>query len=435
MTTSLRIPGLVLTDHVLTLPLDHDTPDAGSIEVFAREVAAPDGLDRPFLVFLQGGPGQEAPRPTNRPGSPPWLARALRDYRVLMLDQRGTGRSTPYGVGVRPAGVVGAVYAAGGTAGGDASAGAGDAASEAEYLTHFRADAIVRDAECFREYLGVKEWSVLGQSFGGFCTLHYLSAFPGSLREAFFTGGLPPVGLPVDDIYATTYGIVRRLNAAHHRRFPGDQELLRRAMELCDAGEVRLPGGAPISSRLLRSIGGRLGADGGSEEIHYLLERDPRSPAFGHDLAALLPFNGRAPLYAVLHESSYADGGVTNWSAQRVAPDDFVGDSTLLTAEHLFPWHFEDHPELVPYAGVAQVLAGHEWPRLFDADVLSAVDVPCAAAIYVNDAFVDVGYSQATADLLPGMRRWVTDEYHHNGLRTDGGRILDRLIGLARGSL
>jgi pimeloyl-ACP methyl ester carboxylesterase len=315
------------------------------------------------------------------------------------------------------------------------SAGAGDAASEAEYLTHFRADAIVRDAECFREYLGVKEWSVLGQSFGGFCTLHYLSAFPGSLREAFFTGGLPPVGLPVDDIYATTYGIVRRLNAAHHRRFPGDQELLRRAMELCDAGEVRLPGGAPISSRLLRSIGGRLGADGGSEEIHYLLERDPRSPAFGHDLAALLPFNGRAPLYAVLHESSYADGGVTNWSAQRVAPDDFVGDSTLLTAEHLFPWHFEDHPELVPYAGVAQVLAGHEWPRLFDADVLSAVDVPCAAAIYVNDAFVDVGYSQATADLLPGMRRWVTDEYHHNGLRTDGGRILDRLIGLARGSL
>ena len=77
MTTSLRIPGLVLTDHVLTVPLDHDRPDAGSIEVFAREVAAPDGLDRPFLVFLQGGPGQEAPRPTNRPGSPPCCNQAL----------------------------------------------------------------------------------------------------------------------------------------------------------------------------------------------------------------------------------------------------------------------------------------------------------------------------------------------------------------------
>ena len=52
-----------------------------------------------------------------------------------------------------------------------------------------------------------------------------------------------------------------------------------------------------------------------------------------------------------------------------------------------------------------------------------------------GDAFVDLGFSQETADLLPGMRRWVTDEFHHSGLRTDCGRILDRLIGLARGTL
>jgi hypothetical protein len=29
---------------------------------------------------------------------------------------------------------------------------------------------------------------------------------------------------------------------------------------------------------------------------------------------------------------------------------------------------------------------------------------------------------------------WVTDAYRHNGLRVDGARILDRLIGLARGT-
>ena len=32
------------------------------------------------------------------------------------------------------------------------------------------------------------------------------------------------------------------------------------------------------------------------------------------------------------------------------------------------------------------------------------------------------------------MRRWLTDEYLHNGLRSDGARVLDRLIGLARGT-
>ena len=53
-----------LIEHTLTVPLDHDRPDGATIEVFAREVAAHDGGDRPYLVFLQGGPGQEAPRPT-----------------------------------------------------------------------------------------------------------------------------------------------------------------------------------------------------------------------------------------------------------------------------------------------------------------------------------------------------------------------------------
>jgi pimeloyl-ACP methyl ester carboxylesterase len=406
---------LVLTDHVLTLPLDHSRSDGETIEVFAREVAAPDGLDRPFLVFLQGGPGQEAPRPTGRPASPAWLERALRDFRVLMLDQRGTGRSTPYGApGTDPP---------------------ADPEADAERLTHFRADAIVRDAECFREHLGVEKWSVLGQSFGGFCSLHYLSAAPDSLREVFFTGGVPPVGRPVDEIYTATFDRMRQLNRRYHRQFPQDGDRLTRLLDLCAAGEIRGPDGAPVSQRLMRTVGNQLGMDGGAEAIHYLLERDPRSPAFAHDFRAMLPFNARAPLYAVIHESSYADGVPTRWSAARVEPDDFRGESQLLTGEHLFPWHFEDCVDLQPYREVASILGEHEWPRLYDPAVLAQVDVPCAAAIYADDPFVDRQFSEQTADLLPGMRRWLTDEYLHNGLRSGGDRILDRLIGLARGTL
>ena len=70
-------------------------PDGPNITVFTREVAAPGGEDRPYLVFLQGGPGNEATRPTAPPSG--WMKRALQDYRVLLLDQRGTGRSTPVG--------------------------------------------------------------------------------------------------------------------------------------------------------------------------------------------------------------------------------------------------------------------------------------------------------------------------------------------------
>jgi hypothetical protein len=75
------------------------------------------------------------------------------------------------------------------------------------------------------------------------------------------------------------------------------------------------------------------------------------------------------------------------------------------------------------------------WPRLYDADVLAEVDVPCAAAIYAEDAYVDRVFSEETGRLLPGMRPWVTNELEHNGLRADGERVLDRLFGLARGRL
>ena len=399
---------MVLVEHMLTVPLDHGRTDGPTIGVFAREVAASDGSDRPCLLFLQGGPGHEAPRPTRWPSAPAWLARALRDYRVIMLDQRGTGRSTPYG----PPGA--------------------DPAVDAERLRHFRADAIVRDAECLREHLGLQRWSLLGQSFGGFCSLHYLCAAPDSLREVYFTGGLPPVGRPTDEVYSATFDSMRRHNQRYLRRFPEDGDRLGRVLHRCDAGEVRRPDGTIVSRRLLRTLGHHLGMDGGAEAIHYLLERDPGSPAFSHDLAAMLPFDARNPIYAVLHESSYADGGRTRWSADRVQPDDFRGESTLLTGEHVFPWHFDDAADLQPYRDIAAILAEHDWPRLYDAGRLAEIDIPCAAAIYADDPYVDRTFSEETADLLPGMRRWLTDEYLHNGLRTAGDRILDRLIELVR---
>ena len=213
MPETVRTAGLVLTEHEFSVPLDHGRPDGERITVFAREVADPDGLDRPFLVFLQGGPGFEAPRPTRVPTAPFWLDRALSEFRVLMLDQRGTGRSTPVG------GLPGKTPE-----------------EQADHLRHFRADSIVRDAEWIRRELGVDRWSVLGQSFGGFCVLTYLSFAPDGLREAFFTGGLPPIGRPVDDVYRATYERVLDRNRRYYDRYPEDRGRVRELRRRIDAG-------------------------------------------------------------------------------------------------------------------------------------------------------------------------------------------------------
>ena len=67
MPTTYHVPGLVITEREHQVPLVHDDPAGPTITVFTRELAAPDGGDRPYLVFLQGGPGFEAARPTSPP--------------------------------------------------------------------------------------------------------------------------------------------------------------------------------------------------------------------------------------------------------------------------------------------------------------------------------------------------------------------------------
>jgi hypothetical protein len=92
--------------------------------------------------------------------------------------------------------------------------------------------------------------------------------------------------------------------------------------------------------------------------------------------------------------------------------------------------HFEDTPGLRPYGAVAAMLAEEEWPRLYDPGVLAEVDVPCAAAVYVDDPFVEIGLSLETAALVPTLRPWITNEFLHSGLRVGGGELLDRLLGM-----
>jgi pimeloyl-ACP methyl ester carboxylesterase len=409
MPTSFATPGLLLTEHEFSVPLDHARPEGERLAVFAREVADPDGGDRPYLVFLQGGPGFEAARPTRHPSAPGWLDRALRDYRVLMLDQRGTGRSSP--IGALP-GLT--------------------AQEQAQRLTHFRADAIVRDAEWIRAELGVERWSVLGQSFGGLCVIAYLSLAPEGLREALVTGGIPPLGGRIDDVYRATYARTLERNRRYYERYPGDRARVRALHERLEAEDVRLPGGDRLTGRRLRQLGNLLGMSDGAEHLHYLLELPADAPAFLHDVEAALPF-ARNPLYAVLHEACWADGGATRWSAQRLLPGDYDAAPELFTGEHVYPWMFEEYGALAPLREAAGILAEHDWPRLYDAGRLRDNAVPAAAAIYAEDMYVERAFSEETAAQIRGLRPWLTNEFEHNGLRADGERVLGRLIDLLRG--
>ncbi|MCS3444350.1 alpha/beta fold hydrolase [Microbacterium phyllosphaerae] len=405
-----RLLDLTVEEHTLTVPLVWGDPaDTRTIDVFARVVTREGGERLPYLVFLQGGPGHEAPRPFHSSTSPAWLDEALAHYRVVMLDQRGTGLSTPVG---------------------DADLERGSAVV-AEHLTHLRADSIVRDCEAMREHLGAETWSVLGQSFGGFTTLAYLSTDADALADVFITGGLSTVSRHPDEVYALCYDKMRAASEQYYRRFPEHRDAMRRLVDRAAAGDIILPDGEIVSPSRLRSVGSALGTNDGWQAVWSLLERDPASNAFRHDLMHAMPYGGRNPLYFAFHESSYASGHATQWSAERTEPQDFRDDVTLFTGEHIRREWTETVPAFQPWRDVTLALAEFEWPRIYDEVAIATSGATGAAAVYVNDVYVPMEFSLETARLLPGVTLWVTSEHEHNGVRS--GPVLTRLFDLAHG--
>jgi hypothetical protein len=116
-----------------------------------------------------------------------------------------------------------------------------------------------------------------------------------------------------------------------------------------------------------------------------------------------------------------------------VQPGEYAEDPTLFTGEHVFPWMFEDYSALAPLREAADLLAKQPWPALYDLERLAANEVPVAAAIYAEDTYVESRFSLETAGQVRGLKPWLTNEYEHNALRADGGRVLGRLIDLALG--
>ncbi|MDQ1529948.1 MAG: hypothetical protein QOE37_53, partial [Microbacteriaceae bacterium] len=302
ITAEYTIPGLFVRDHLERVPLDwFGAPDGETIEVFAREVVATTKRtdDLPLLLFLQGGPGGKSPRPTDASG---WLGAMLERYRVVLLDQRGTGRSSRVD-GARMRSFP------------DGEAGA-------DFLAHFRADSIVADAEYLRKTVFAgRRWTTLGQSYGGFLTLTYLSQAPEGLAACLVTGGLASVRPDAAEVYRRCFDRAVGKNRQYAERYPQDVEVVGRIADRLAAGDVRLPDGSPLSIRRFQWLGQDFGMKPSFERMHWLVDE-----AFASSDGELAEtFLGEVyqrtsfaddPLYAAVHEAIYADpeSGATGWS-------------------------------------------------------------------------------------------------------------------------
>ena len=406
---------MIITDHTFLVPLDYENKNGKEISIFAREIERKETANKelPYLVFFQGGPGYESPRPITDSG---WIKRASEEYKVLLLDQRGTGLSTPVS--------------------GDSFKAMNDS-DLAHYLTFFRADNIVRDAEEIRKNLiQDKKWSVLGQSFGGFCATNYLSFYPNSLEKVFITGGLPPLSAHPDDIYRSTYKRVIQKNKIFYDIFPQAKVNSRKIADHLMENEVLLPNGDTLSVERFQQLGLNLGFSDGMATLNFLFERafvnKKLSYSFLKGILSLQTFDTN-PIFTVLHEACYAQEFSTDWSAYRILDEyqEFKPDNNDLffTGEMLYPWMLDSYKALKPFKGAANILAKkNDWPMLYSEKNLKDNQVSVAAAVYTNDMYVDREYSMELAGIIPNMSIWETETLEHNALRSNGKLVLDSLF-------
>lgn len=458
-----------------------------------------------MLLYLQGGPGFGCASPVSglsldSPTSS-WAAQVLLGglsnedgksfQRVVLMDQRGTGRSTPINrqrlqklfpdlfsldsADIKsPSPNVHLLEAK-----------FDKALSEAtSHMTNFRADSIVRDAEWIKQTLitaksdnqeeieinAPKPWgAALGQSFGGFCIMTYLSAITHPPKICLFTGGIAPMNTPVREVYDRLWLRVHERNLRYYEMFPGDVDVVKRIVRKLLADKVKLPSGGILTARRFLQLGLALGGTPGVSfaTLHSLVNSafvdehiDELSHSFIKQVEAHQSFDD-APLYFLLHESIYGDGqgAATGWAAhssfethqefdytQSVNNKDIP---TLFFGEMVFPWMADGDFAEVSGRGMkylSQVLATKsDWLPLFDAQNMRTVLIggalaktKSAAAVYYEDMYVDFDCCMKLVQRgapLEGVKVWVTNDYQHSGLRDDGATIVKKLLGMAKGCI
>jgi pimeloyl-ACP methyl ester carboxylesterase len=448
--TKIIIGKLRVSELFFEVPKDYSNSSHGTLQIFARSVTRHESptapvdekdlkkrAEKPWMVYLQGGPGSGCRTPQSMSITNFILDRG---YQLLYLDQRGTGLSSPI------------------TA--DTLALQGDAQKQADYLKLFRADNIVRDCEAIRKTLTesyspeLKKWSLMCQSFGGFCAFTYLSFHPSGLREVFTSGGVPPIGKTADDVYKATFETVMGRNVSYYQKYPEDIEHVFNLASYIEAKNgVKLPSGGTLTVQRFLTLGLLFGSHGGIDNVHDIVLRmrsdlcqfncftRPTLSAF----ESLLSFDDTV-LYTVLHEAIYCEKSPSEWAAERVskslpeyqwvtAPLWDTGEGQkgplYFSGEMIFPFMFQAYPELTKLHEVADIIAEYkDWPELYDPQQLVRNEVPIYAASFENDMYVNFGLVKETLQNVNNCKQFNTNMMYHDAIRSKTDEVLKTLFAL-----
>lgn len=184
------------TCYTLTVPLDHTGRTPGTLDL---QVGAADNVNAPkgVLLFLTGGPGQGGVYIANRI-SHLRLPEVAKEYRIVLIDQRGTG----------PLGAINCPKIQAQVGSSDIAVPTLDAINECsgilgEKAQFFNTDQTVGDYDAFRQALGVHKLTVDGVSYGSWTAARYAIAHPHNVNKVVLDSVLPHHATAADSLYLT----------------------------------------------------------------------------------------------------------------------------------------------------------------------------------------------------------------------------------------
>jgi pimeloyl-ACP methyl ester carboxylesterase len=171
----------------LAVPEDPSAPGGRTVDIFVARVPSLSSTPRPDpLVLIAGGPGESTVDMYLQLRGAFEPARRERD--VILVDQRGTGRSAAgFDCGVPDELSLD-------TAGDERLAKyIGQCLREIEHDPRFYTTSVaVQDLDRVRAALGIEQWNVYGVSYGTRVAQHYLRRFPEHARSVVLDGVVPP---------------------------------------------------------------------------------------------------------------------------------------------------------------------------------------------------------------------------------------------------
>lgn len=170
----------------LVVPLNHQRPDGESLTIgFVRLPGFNRSGDNPPLFFLAGGPGQAATTLAARVSQMFRDARADRD--IVLIDQRGTGRSAELLCDAAEQDSLAPKYDLI-----DPEALADCVEALPDGIEFFTTASAIRDFEAVRRHLGYPVVDLYGGSYGSRAAIAYLALAGDSVRAVVLDGVAPP---------------------------------------------------------------------------------------------------------------------------------------------------------------------------------------------------------------------------------------------------